>query len=92
MARRTYKRYTTSAAERVGSQKGSWTKLARTVVLGSIALTLGIFWLGDQYGVDRAVMVEFLITSAAFVGLVVVAAAAGAFLIRFIRKLLRKDG
>ncbi len=42
-------------------------RLARTVVLGCLAVAFGIFWLAESYGVDTAELLDYLGTSIAFV-------------------------
>jgi hypothetical protein len=42
-------------------------RLTRTVLLGTIAVAVGVYWLADSYGVDRAELLEYLKTSLAFV-------------------------
>jgi hypothetical protein len=78
------------AIERNASQKTGWWRFARTVALGTIALTLGVIWVGEQYGVDRREVLEFFGTGLLFVGVLVVGALV--FIAAFIalRRLLRK--
>ena len=42
-------------------------RLARTVVLGSIAVAVALYWLADSYGVDMDELLGYLKTSLAFV-------------------------
>ena len=42
-------------------------RLTRTVVLGSIAVAFGVYWLAQSYGVDTAELLDYLKTSLAFV-------------------------
>jgi apolipoprotein N-acyltransferase len=42
-------------------------RLTRTVLLGSIAVAFGVYWLAQSYGVDTAVLFDYLKTSLAFV-------------------------
>jgi hypothetical protein len=42
-------------------------RLARTVLLGSVAVAFALYWLADSYGVDMGEMLEYLKTSLAFV-------------------------
>ena len=67
-----------SAFERADSVRLSGYRLLRTVLLGTIAVTFAIFWLGEQYGIDRDVILDFLLTSAVFVGGLVLLAGLGA--------------
>ena len=41
--------------------------MLRTIFLGTVAMVGGVFWLGDQYGVDRAETINLLVSSAGFV-------------------------
>jgi len=57
----------------LGNKKGGTARsrfgarLVRSVVLGSIAVAFGIYWLAESYGVDTRQLVEYLKASAAFV-------------------------
>ena len=42
-------------------------RLTRTVLLGSVAVAVGVYWLADSYGVDTDELLDYLRTSAAFV-------------------------
>ncbi len=42
-------------------------RLTRTVVLGSIAVAFGLYYLAESYGVDTAEMLDYLKTSVIFV-------------------------
>ena len=42
-------------------------RLARTVVLGSIAVAVAIYWLAQSYGVDTGELLGYLKTSLVFV-------------------------
>ena len=50
----------------VGKSRNS-ARIARTVVLGSIAVAFGIYWLARSYGVEAAELLEYLKASVAFV-------------------------
>ena len=43
------------------------SRLTRTVLLGSVAVAFGLYYLADSYGVDTAEMLDYLKTSLAFV-------------------------
>jgi len=79
-----------SAIERSSARRAGWLRLTRTIALGTIAAVFAIIWLGDQYGIERAVIYEFLTTSALFVGVLVVAGLLGAVLVLGIRWLFRR--
>ncbi len=78
------------AIERNTARRSSWLRLTRTLALGTIATVAAIVWLGDQYGIEREVILEFLGTSALFVLMLVVAGLLGTVLLMGLRKLLRK--
>ena len=42
-------------------------RLTRTILLGSIAVAVGLYYLAESYGVDTAELLEYLKTSLAFV-------------------------
>lgn len=46
---------------------GAGARLARTVVLGSIAVAFAVYWLAQSYGVDARELLDYLKASAAFV-------------------------
>ena len=52
--------------------------MLRTIFLGTVAMVGGVFWLGDQYGVDRAETINLLVSSAGFVVVLALAGLAGA--------------
>ena len=43
------------------------SRLTRTVLLGSVAVAFGLYYLADSYGVDTAELLDYLKTSLAFV-------------------------
>lgn len=79
-----------SAIERTSAQRAGWMRLTRTIILGTIATAAGLMWIGEQYGVEPAVMLEFMATSALFVGLLVVAGLFGTLALWLVKKLLRR--
>lgn len=81
-----------SAIERTSARRAAWMRITRTIALGTIAVVFAIIWLGDQYGIERDVIYEFLATSALFVGLLVVAGLAGAAVLLGVRWLLGRRG
>ena len=78
------------AIERNTARRSSWLRLTRTLALGTVATVLAIIWLGEQYGIEREVILEFLGTSALFVLLLVVAGLLGTVVLTGLRKLRRK--
>jgi hypothetical protein len=76
-----------SAIERTSARRAGWLRLTRTIVLGTVATIAALVWLGEQYGIQREVMLEFVGTSALFVGLLIVAGLGATVLIRALRRL-----
>lgn len=57
------------------------SRLARTVLLGSVAAGLGIWWLGDAYDIENSRLVGYLVASALLVvGCIGLAAVTGVLL------------
>ena len=81
-----------SAIERTSARRAGWMRLTRTVALGTLATIAALIWVGDQYGVERDVMVEFMTTSALFVGLAIVAGLGGTVVLWGLKRLFsRRD-
>ena len=78
------------AEERAASVGRNAFRLIRTIALGTIAVVFAILWLGDQYGLDRDVMISYLTSSALFVGVLVLVAACGAGLLLLLKKLRQR--
>lgn len=76
----------TRASDRASAQRKKSRRMLRTIFLGTVAMIGGVFWLGDQYGVDRADTWNLLVTSAGFVALLAFAGLAGAAFIWLIRR------
>ncbi len=64
-------------------------KLARTIVLGAVAVFLAILWLSNELGLDRGELLGFLATSLLLIAIVVLLAMLAAGLIALIRRFLR---
>ena len=64
-------------------------RLARTIVLGAVAVLFAIVWLANELGMDRDELLDYLGTSLLFVGMLIVCALVGAVLVRAVKKLLR---
>jgi hypothetical protein len=84
------RRERTHAGERATGQKGSAARLARTIVLGTMALSGAIVWIGDQYGIDPEETIQFLSYSAIFVVALVFAGFFGALMLSFFKLLVRR--
>ena len=81
----------TRASDRASAQRKKSNRMLRTIFLGTVAMIGGVFWLGDQYGVDRAETLNLLVTSAGFVVLLALAGLAGAGCIWLIRRVFGKN-
>ncbi len=64
-------------------------RLTRTVLLGFVALVLGVYWIGNEYGVDREVMLEYLVTTLMFVGALIGAGLFGALCLYGLKRLFQ---
>ena len=82
---------TNSGQAKAAAVRASWLRTARTIVLGAIAVVAGLFWLGDQYGISRDMMLEYLVASLIFVGALVGAAGTLALLLIGFKKLFGSD-
>ena len=81
----------TRASDRASAQRKKSRRMLRTIFLGTVAMIGGVFWLGDQYDVDRADTLNLLVTSAGFVALLAFAGLAGAVCIWLIRRVFGKN-
>lgn len=79
----------TRASDRASAQRKKSKRMLRTIFLGTVAMIGGVFWLGDQYGVDRAETLNLLVSSAGFVVMLALAGLVGAGSIWLIRRLFR---
>ena len=77
------------ALERNSVRRANWVRLTRTIVLGAVAAAAAIVWFGEQYGIDRRVMLEFMGASMLFVGVLVLAGLGGMLMLRGLKRLLR---
>jgi hypothetical protein len=66
-------------------------RLVRTIVLGTLAVAAGIYWLAGELGMDKQELLNFARTSALLVGAAVLLALLGAGLLRALKKLLGRD-
>lgn len=78
------------ARARLSASRGVSGRLIRTLVLGSLAVFGAIYWLGEEYGVDREETLSLLVSSLVFVLVLVGAGLAGAAFIGLVRWLRRK--
>lgn len=80
----------TRASDRVSAQRKKTNRMLRTIFLGTVAMVGGVFWLSDQYGVDRAETINLLVSSAGFVVVLALAGLAGAGCIWLLRRLFSR--
>ena len=62
------------------------SRIGRTIVLGTLAAALGIWWLGRAYDIESSRLLGFLMASLLFVAAVIVFAVGGAALMRALRQ------
>ena len=62
------------------------SRLGRTIVLGTMAAALGIWWLARAYEVETSQLLRFLVASVVFVAVAVVLALGGALVLRMLRR------
>ena len=75
-----------SAGVRVRSQR----RLARTILLGSVAVGLAIYWLADAYGVEARNLLSALWVSIGFVALLAGLAVMGGLLLGLAKRCWRR--
>lgn len=63
--------------------------LARTILLGTVAVAFALFWLARELELDRQELMGFLGTSVLFVGLMVVLGLVGAAAVLILKRLGR---
>ena len=61
-------------------------RLARTILLGTIAAGAGIWWLARAYDVESTQLIGFLLSSAMLVALTIVAAIGGGAALFWLRR------
>jgi apolipoprotein N-acyltransferase len=64
-------------------------RLARSIMLGSIAVAFSIYWVGRSFDVNWADIEAYLVASIAFVGLFIAAAMLFAGILWVLRKIIR---
>ena len=79
-----------SAIERASARRAGWIRLTRTILLGTLATVAAIVWLGEQYGIQRQVMLEFLGTSALFVLLLMLGGLGATVVVWLVRRLWQR--
>ena len=86
------RRQRTHAVERNEARRIANVRLIRTVFLGTIATAAAFYWLGQQYGIEPEVMMEYIITTLLFVAVLVVLGLVGAGLLLLAKRLSRGRG
>ena len=62
------------------------SRIGRTIVLGTVAAALGIWWLGRAYEVESSRLLGFLAASLVFVAVLIALGLGGAALLRMLRR------
>ena len=83
------RRNRTHAAERNVARRQANVRLIRTFVLGTIATLAAFYWIGQQWGLDPDVMMEYVKTTLLFVGVLAVLGVAGAAVLLLLKRLTR---
>ncbi|MEM7101153.1 MAG: hypothetical protein AAF541_23025 [Pseudomonadota bacterium] len=79
-----------TAEERASTVRRNSFKLMRTIALGTVAVIAGFFWVGEQYGIDREMMLDYLTSSLLFVAFLAGIGVLGAFLLAAFKRITRK--
>lgn len=69
-----------------GGPVRSGGRLARTIVLGTVAVAFAIYWLARSYGVDTAELLTYVRASVVFVAVFAAAGCAAGVLLWLIRR------
>ena len=79
----------THAVERNEARRLANVRLIRTVVLGMLATAAAFYWIGQQWGLDPEVMLEYVVTTLLFVGVLAVAGLLGAGVLLLLKRVTR---
>ncbi len=93
--KRPSRRQITHAVSRNTARRAASLRLVRTIVLGAVATLAALVWLGEQYGIERDVMLSYAATTLLFVGVLALLGLAGAAVLLSVRWLVsrgRSDG
>ncbi len=71
------------------SNRAKKSRLGRTIVLGAFAVAFSIMWLADSWGIDRAELWNYFLTSVLFVGVFVAVGVFAGLLFWLVKKLIR---
>lgn len=78
-----------SAGSLVAGRRRRGNRLARTILLGALAVIFSLYWLGESFGVDWSEIRGYLLTSLLFVAVPMVFAVFGAMLYMAAKRLCR---
>ena len=79
----------THAVERNEARRLDNVRLIRTVVLGIIATAAAFYWVGQQWGLDPKVMIEYGTTTLLFVGVLAGLGVVGAGILLLLKRAIR---
>ena len=79
-----------TAEERSTTVRRQSLRLLRTISLGTVAVVVAILFLGEQYGLDREMMISYLTSSLMFVGFIVSVGLIGFGFLLAVKWLLRR--
>lgn len=82
----------THAVERNEARRIANVRLIRTVVLGIIATAAAFYWIGQQWGLDPDVMIEYVTTTLLFVGVLAGLGFLGAGSLLLVKRAIRDRG
>lgn len=71
------------------SPAGKRNKLARTVILATLAAAFAVFWLARELELDRDELLGYLVTSLLFVAILIGFSVVGGVALLLIRRLIR---
>ena len=77
------------AVERNEARRLANVRLIRTVVLGVIATAAAFYWIGQQWGLDPDVMIEYGTTTLLFVGVLAGLGILGAGVLLLLKRFIR---
>jgi hypothetical protein len=67
-------------------------QLTRTILLATLAVVVGMYWLADSFGVGRAELLGYLQVSALFVGALILAGVLAGGLLWLVRRAWHRYG
>ena len=79
-----------TAEERANTVRRNSFRLIRTIVLGTIAVIAAFFWIGEQYGLDRDKMFDYLTSSLLFIVFLAGVGVVGAILLTLLKRFTQR--